>query len=382
MLPRLYRWLIRLHPSCFRQRFAEEMLGIFEEVSGGRAVASLFADALVSLFRQWVLRSEFRQPMMAAAISNGSPDIPVFRSLDTYQPRPAALLNGGILAVAVLYAVFLAIGHGGSGRQAFLIGAHRPGLPLFPLERASFTPENELNTVVKFGPAPEDPWHAIASLYFKLSPVLRALDADGDLILSPWEIVTAPAALRRLDRDHDGKLSAEECGFFLGADSKMVLDPQFVKRARLDFMGFNPVLAALDADHDGEISETEILNSAAALRKLDKNGDGSLTPDELIPDQAANQAALILSRLDTNRDGRISAAEWARDEAEPLRDLLKSADRNHDGVTTAEELTRELRLQEEQRRQFENAVRAAGLGRSGSGAPASRQGGLRQGAAR
>jgi hypothetical protein len=49
-------------------------------------------------------------------------------------------------------------------------------------------------------------------------------------------------------------------------------------------MRLNPVLAALDSDHDGEISADEIKNAAAALRTLDQNRDGSLTPDEVLPD--------------------------------------------------------------------------------------------------
>ena len=42
-----------------------------------------------------------------------------------------------------------------------------------------------------------------------------------------------------------------------------------------------PLFAALDANHDGVIDETEIAQAPAALRKLDKNGDGKLTADEL-----------------------------------------------------------------------------------------------------
>lgn len=38
-----------------------------------------------------------------------------------------------------------------------------------------------------------------------------------------------------------------------------------------------------DTNHDGTISSDEIANSAAALGKLDKNGDGKLTADELRP---------------------------------------------------------------------------------------------------
>jgi len=57
MLRRLYLGVIRLHPLCFRQRFAEEMLDIFDQAAGARAMASLFADIFLSLFRQWVWRS-------------------------------------------------------------------------------------------------------------------------------------------------------------------------------------------------------------------------------------------------------------------------------------------------------------------------------------
>ena len=37
-----------------------------------------------------------------------------------------------------------------------------------------------------------------------------------------------------------------------------------------------------DADHDGKLSASEISASADVLRKLDKNGDGNVTPDELM----------------------------------------------------------------------------------------------------
>src|SRR6185369_8879454 len=44
-----------------------------------------------------------------------------------------------------------------------------------------------------------------------------------------------------------------------------------------------PIIAALDANHDGVIDETEIANASAALKSLDKNGDGKLTIEELRP---------------------------------------------------------------------------------------------------
>jgi hypothetical protein len=44
-----------------------------------------------------------------------------------------------------------------------------------------------------------------------------------------------------------------------------------------------PIIAALDANHDGVIDADEIANASNALKTLDKNGDGKLTPDELRP---------------------------------------------------------------------------------------------------
>src|SRR6266568_1420964 len=43
-----------------------------------------------------------------------------------------------------------------------------------------------------------------------------------------------------------------------------------------------PLIGALDANHDGVIDADEIKNAAAALAKLDKNGDGQLTREEFM----------------------------------------------------------------------------------------------------
>lgn len=52
----LYRWLVYLHPSAFRLRFEDELLWIFDE-SSHAGVAPLFYDVIISLLRQWVMRS-------------------------------------------------------------------------------------------------------------------------------------------------------------------------------------------------------------------------------------------------------------------------------------------------------------------------------------
>ncbi len=51
-----------------------------------------------------------------------------------------------------------------------------------------------------------------------------------------------------------------------------------------------PIIGALDANGDGVIDEQEIANASAALRKLDKNGDGKLTMEEMMPPRSSGFA--------------------------------------------------------------------------------------------
>ena len=357
MLRSIYIWLLRLHPAAFRQRFADGMLEIFDTATGLGATLHLTADGFISLMRQWAFRVEYRRPLPAVAASGGSADVPLFRTMEPYKPRPAAFFQGGLLTVLVLCGLVSLIGKGATAR-AFLFGVHHPSPHLLPVDRASVA-ESDLSTMVRFGPEPEDPWRPIASIYFKAILVLNVLDADRDLALSQWEIITAPAALRKLDVNQDGKLSAEECGFSLGAGGKIPME--FVERARLEFMRAHPVLAALDADRNGIISAAEVASSSSPLRTLDRNDDGRLSPDELIPDQTVTQAAVIMVRLDADGDGTVSRAEQASEDAQSLGEILQSADRNHDGLITRDELRLELRLRGEQKSELDNARRAAGL---------------------
>ncbi len=62
----LYKWLILLHPPQFRGQFGEQMLCIFDE-TGARAKMPLLVDGLISLMRQWILRSGVWKWMVALA---------------------------------------------------------------------------------------------------------------------------------------------------------------------------------------------------------------------------------------------------------------------------------------------------------------------------
>ncbi|HWH72425.1 MAG TPA: hypothetical protein VNT26_23895 [Candidatus Sulfotelmatobacter sp.] len=105
------------------------------------------------------------------------------------------------------------------------------------------------------------------------------MDANADGMLDEAEIANASAALKTLDLNGDGKLTADELmppppG---GASQPRPVPPAGAK-AHLP-----PLMTALDTDGNGELSAEEIANASAALLKLDANGDGKLTREELRP---------------------------------------------------------------------------------------------------
>jgi hypothetical protein len=97
--------------------------------------------------------------------------------------------------------------------------------------------------------------------------IVKALDTNGDGIITAEAIANAPALLKTLDKNGDGQLTRDE---YLGP--------------RPSGEGRQPpiplIVEALDANGDGILDAEEIKNASAALKKLDKNGDGRLTPDE------------------------------------------------------------------------------------------------------
>lgn len=65
----IYRILIRLHPSNFREQHGDEMLCIFDESSPAE-IRRLLADASLSIARQWVFHSAWWKFAAGAAISS------------------------------------------------------------------------------------------------------------------------------------------------------------------------------------------------------------------------------------------------------------------------------------------------------------------------
>jgi EF hand len=124
-----------------------------------------------------------------------------------------------------------------------------------------------------------------------------------------------------------------------------------------------PLIVALDANGDNEISAEEITAAAASLAGLDANGDGKITMEELRPkppvgaellapkppgdgpqgerpqgqppehDQPMRRPPPIVDALDNDHDGKLSSAEMKN-----ASDALIALDKNEDGELTGEEM--------------------------------------------
>lgn len=124
----------------------------------------------------------------------------------------------------------------------------------------------------------------------------------------------------------------------------------------------NPVLEALDADKNGELSAEEIANAATALKTLDKNSDGKLDMAETRPNfggmgrgfggppggpgfggppgggQGGGGTEEMMNRLiamDANKNGKLEKDEVP----ERMQSMFARADKNEDGAIDKEEMT-------------------------------------------
>lgn len=100
-----------------------------------------------------------------------------------------------------------------------------------------------------------------------------------------------------------------------------------------------PAMMLLDADRDGVITAAEWQNAPAVLAKLDTNGDGKVSPDELRPPGpppgGGEEMAARMMSFDKDGDGKLSAAELP----ERMQGMMERADKNKDGFLTKDELT-------------------------------------------
>lgn len=111
-------------------------------------------------------------------------------------------------------------------------------------------------------------------------PVMTALDADGDGVISAEEINNASVALRKLDKNGDGKLTEDEL--------------------RPNFPPGGPGGRGGERGPGGPNPEEMVKQ----LLEFDKNGDGQLSKSEM-PERMHG----MFDRGDTNKDGVLSKEE-------------------------------------------------------------------------
>lgn len=146
-------------------------------------------------------------------------------------------------------------------------------------------------------------------------------------------------------------------------------NPEMAARGMAMMMRNSPVFRALDADEDGQLSVSEIENASKSLLKLDKNGDGILSAEEMRPDPAQlpqfagpngpgrpgapgspggptpEMMARMFENRDQDKDGKLSG-----DEIPPqMRERLTNIDTNGDGAIDKSEMEQTMRRMEAMR---------------------------------
>jgi hypothetical protein len=110
MLRFVYRCAVRLHPSSFRERFADEMLYIFDQQRGTRAAFGLVLDSFFSLLRQWTSRPHIWVGVSRISVveptSNGAPS---FATLDNFRPRMSTIVYGMLFSILLFCTTVYAV---------------------------------------------------------------------------------------------------------------------------------------------------------------------------------------------------------------------------------------------------------------------------------
>lgn len=124
-----------------------------------------------------------------------------------------------------------------------------------------------------------------------------ALDANKDGTIDKTEISESTAALKKLDKDSDGKVSMRELRGAAGRGPNQGGEERPDRpnrppgerpdrteserqRPNAERPAGPPLIAALDTNKDGSLDNEELSAAPAALLKLDKNSDGQLSTDE------------------------------------------------------------------------------------------------------
>ena len=159
-------------------------------------------------------------------------------------------------------------------------------------------------------------------------------DQDKDGLVSREEYPGDPRAFEKADRDRDGKLEWKELVRMAGQELEDI-------RRRTKSPGKYEFFELFDLNYDRLITLAEYDGPARSFRQVDENGDGvveyyeiypELRPDRMARARPEPEDLTVIATLDADGDGRVSRAEWKGSAA-----AWKRVDRNGDGwLTTAD----------------------------------------------
>jgi len=159
----------------------------------------------------------------------------------------------------------------------------------------------------------------------------KNLDKNGDGKVSRDEFPGPPQFFDRLDANGDGFITEDE-----------------ISRMR-QWRGDRPrlgdnLLKLLDADNSNTVSREEFARITDLFARLDRDGDGALTSEELTgiaflsPEAGNPEVNALFEKYDANKDGKLSEEELKADARFNKPQFFKALDRDKDGLVTKEEL--------------------------------------------
>jgi Ca2+-binding EF-hand superfamily protein len=185
--------------------------------------------------------------------------------------------------------------------------------------------------------------------------MLQEMDTNGDGRISLDEYLAAASArFKSIDSQNKGSIDAADI-----ASSKSAI-------ARIDRRA-NAMVKHLDTAGNGYVTQDEFVAAAQKrFARLDKNGDGKLTPDELAtrwghgakdPSQASTKSVTFaqqrFDRLDSNHDGVVTIDEYVT----AAKMLYAQFDTQHNGKVTAAEIAASPKTQERAVRVADRLIR-------------------------
>lgn len=213
---------------------------------------------------------------------------------------------------------------------------------------------------------------------------LMQMDANKDGAIQKDEWKARPEMFARLDKNKDGELTKAELES-LARDMR--------RRGGWKNRASNALFRRMDTNKDKRISPDEWTMNAEHFAKFDANGDGFITPDEVMPKGGRRQrqrydigsgkdSAAFLTKYDKNRDGSIDKKEFphgrrfaeidadgngmlSKEEVEQSLDKARSErsydfierfDLNRDGKVTRDEFTGPARIFESKDKNFDGVV--------------------------